>query len=119
MMSEIHYLEDKVLQAVDAVAEQADNRVMRQLVDLFKSAILKKYKEVYDRELASGKVNSKYLNKAVDFCFSEACITYRQMQINGVSEERKEEEIKKLKPMLGTVKDIVKNVLEKNGVVVL
>ena len=45
MMSEIQFLEDKVLQAVDAVAEQADNRVMRQLVDLFKSAILKKYKD--------------------------------------------------------------------------
>ena len=118
MMSEIQFLEDNVLQAVDAVAEQANNRVMRQLVDLFKSAVLKKYKEAYDRELTLGKVYREHLNKAVDFCFSEASVLYRQMQINGVSEQSKEEEIKKMKSMLGTVKDMVKNVLEKNGVVV-
>ena len=41
-------LEDSVLKAVDLVAEQSQDKVTKLLVDLFKSAVLKKYKVAYD-----------------------------------------------------------------------
>ena len=43
--------------------------------------------------MAFGIVYREHLDKAVDFCFSEASVLYRQMQINGVSEESKKDEV--------------------------
>lgn len=43
-------LEDKLLQAIDLTADQAGDRVTRQLVDLFKSAVLREYKVAFDEE---------------------------------------------------------------------
>ena len=112
-------LEDSVLKAVDIVAEQSQDKVTKQLVDLFKSAVLKKYKVAYDDELASGNVHKVNLDKTVDFCFAEACYTYRQMNIAGVSDDLKEHEIRAMKSMLGSVKDIVRSTLENRGIEVL
>lgn len=112
-------LEDSVLKAVDLVAEQSQDKVTKQLVDLFKSAVLKKYKVAYDDELASGKVHKKNLDKAVDFCFAEACFAYRQMNIVGVSDDVKEHEIRTLKSMLGSVKEMVRSTLENHDIAVM
>ena len=112
-------LEDSVLKAVDLVAEQSQDKVTKQLVELFKSAVLKKYKVAYDDELASGNVHKVNLDKTVDFCFAEACYTYRQMNIAGVSDDLKEHEIRAMKSMLGSVKDIVRSTLENRGIEVL
>ena len=112
-------LEDKVLTAVDLVAEQSEDKVTKQLVDLFKSAILKKYKDAYDIELAQGEVRKEHLDKAIDYCFSEVCFAYRQMPIAGISDDNKENEIKKLKPLLGSIKEAIKTILENNGVKVV
>ena len=112
-------LEDSVLKAVDLVAEQSQDKVMKQLVDLFKSAVLKKYKVAYDDELASGNVHKVNLDKTVDFCFAEACYTYRQMNIAGVSDDLKEHEIRTMKSMLGSVKKMVRKTLENQGVEVM
>ena len=112
-------LEDSVLKAVDLVAEQSQDNVTRQLVDLFKSAVLKKYKVTYDDELASGRVHKVNLDKAVDFCFAEACYAYRQMNIDGVSDDVKENEIKTMKSILGSVKDMVRSTLENHGIEVM
>ena len=43
--------ERSVLQAVDVVAENSRNKVTKQIVDLFKSAVLKNYKVAFDAEL--------------------------------------------------------------------
>ena len=112
-------LEDSVLKAVDLVAEQSQDKVTILLVDLFKSAVLKKYKVAYDDELASGKVHKTNLDKTVDFCFAEACYAYRQMNIAGVSDDVKENEIKTMKFILGSVKEMVRSTLETHGIEVL
>lgn len=111
-------LEDEVIKAVDLVAEQSGDKVTRLFVDSFKSAILKKYKDAYDAELAQGKVNKEHLDKAVDYCFSEACVAYRCMPIAGISDVTKENEIRSMKPMLDPLKKSIQVVLENNGVVV-
>lgn len=112
-------LEDSVLKAVDQVAEQSQDKVTKQLVDLFKSAVLKKYKVAYDGELASGMVHKSNLDETVDFCFAEACFAYRQMNITGVSDDIKEYEIKAMKSILGSVKEMVRSTLENHGIEVM
>lgn len=91
----------------------------KQLVDLFKSAVLKKYTVAYDGELASGKVHKVNLDKTVDFCFAEASFAYRQMNITGVSDDIKEREIKTMKSILGSVKEMVRSALENHGIKVM
>lgn len=112
-------LEDSVLKAVDIVAEQSQDKVTKQLVDLFKSAVLKKYKAAYDDELVRGKVHKVNMDKTVDFCFAEACFTYRQTNIDGASDEVKEHEIKTMKSILGSVKEMVHSTLENHGIEVM
>ena len=112
-------LEDSVIKAVDLVAERSDNKATKQLADLFKSTILKKYKDAYDTELAQGKVSMENLDKAVDYCFSEASFAYRQMPIVGISDDTKENEIRNMKSLLCTLKKMIMTVLENNGVQVV
>lgn len=115
----MNVFEDKVIKAVDLVAEQSDDKTTKLLVDLFKSAILKKYKDAYDTELALGHVSKEHLDKAVDYCFSEACFAYRQMPMAGISDDTKENEIRNMKPLLDSVKEMIKILLENNGVEVV
>ena len=46
--------------------------------DLFKSAILKKYKDVFDEELTKDEVQKKNIDKSVGFCYTDICVTIRQ-----------------------------------------
>ncbi|MBQ6187235.1 MAG: hypothetical protein IJK49_04760 [Prevotella sp.] len=112
-------LEDRVLKAVDLVAGQSQNKVTKMLVDLFKSAVLKKYKVAFDNELAKGKVHKTNLYKTVDLCFAETCYAYRLMNIDGVSDDVKENEIKTMKSILGSVKETVRRTLENHGIEVM
>lgn len=48
-------LEISVLRAVDAVAKDSGNKVTKQLVDLFKSAVLKKHEIEFDYEVWLGR----------------------------------------------------------------
>ena len=112
-------LEDSVLRAVDAVAEESGNRVTKQLVDLFKSAVLKKYKVAFDEELKQGSVHRDNVDKAVDFCFAETCVMFRQLTIPGMDDVAKENEIGLMKSMLGDIKRQVQVILENGGVVIL
>lgn len=59
------------------------------------------------------------MEKAVDFCFADACVKYRQIPIPGVDDATKEDEIEKMKLMLREVKGMVARVLETNGIVVV
>lgn len=51
-MTRQEILEESVLHAVDALSEQSADQVTKIVADLFKSAVLKKYKDVFDQELA-------------------------------------------------------------------
>ncbi len=112
-------LEDKVLKAVDEVADQSEDKVTKMLVDLFKKSILEKYKTEFDKELSEGSVHRDNLNKAVDYCFSDACFIYRGMPINGISDDAKEKDIAIFRLRLGELKDNLQIVLEVCGVKVV
>lgn len=56
-MTQQEILEDSLLVVVDAVKEQAKELVTKMIADLFKSAVLKKYKDAFDLELVQGGVH--------------------------------------------------------------
>ena len=112
-------LEDSVLRAVDAVADESGNKVTKQLVDLFKSAVLKKYKVAFDAELKQGCVHRDNVHKALDYCFAETCVMFRQLTIPGMDDEAKDNEIGLMRSMLGDIKKQVQAILENGGVIVL
>ena len=86
--------EDSLLQAMDGIAEQSKDNTMKMLVDLLKSAILKPYKGAYYQELAQGKVHKENVEKAVDFYFSDMCVSFRTIQ--NLTPEVKDREINAL-----------------------
>ena len=97
-MTEIELLEESVLLAVDTVYEQAKDQNPRMIVDFFKSAILKKYKDAFDQELMLGSVHRKNIVKAVDFCYSDICVSIRQLpELSGDEKERLINEGKQMK----------------------
>lgn len=102
---------------MDSLAEQSNDKTTKLLVDLFKSAILKKYKDAFDEELLEGKVYKKNVDKAVDFCYSDICISIRLF--SGMTDEEKEDTIKKGKSILGSVKQIVLDILVSQNVEVV
>lgn len=112
-------LEDLVLEEVDKVAEQSSDKVTKMLVDLFKGSILKKYKDAFDKELLDRSVHRNNLNKAIDYSFSEACLTYRGMPIDGISDEDKDNNITSFKSKLSELKDNMRLMLEINGIKVV
>ena len=64
-------LEESLLWAADAIKDQAKDQATKMIADLFKSAILKKYKDAFDEELAKGEVQKKNIEKSVEFCYTE------------------------------------------------
>ena len=69
MKDKIRQIEEALLKAMDTLAEQSDDKMIKILADLFKSAILKKYKDAFDVEFSQGKVHKENVDKAVDFCY--------------------------------------------------
>ena len=49
------------------VAEQAKDNVTKILAELFRSSILKPYKDLYYQELSQGRVHKDNVEMAVDF----------------------------------------------------
>ena len=109
--------EDGLLRAMDAIAEQSKDNTTKMLADLLKSAILKPYKEAYYQELAQGKVHKENVEKAVDFYFSDICVTFRAQP--NLSDEEKDEEIKAARQHLSSIKHTVLSVLASNNIVII
>lgn len=107
-------LEESLLLAVDAVKDQARDQATKMLADLFKSAILKKYKEAFDEELTKGEVQKKNIDKSVEFCYTDICVAIRQCPT--IQDNEKEDLIQKGKDLLPTIKDIVTQILLDKGV---
>ena len=112
-------LESLLLQEMDFAEEQNGDNVTKILVDLFKTVMLEKYKVAFNEEMKQGVVHRENIDKYVDFCFYEACVSYRKMSTTGLSDKDKDYEIQKLKKSLDAVKNIVRNCIEKNGVQVI
>ena len=112
-------LESLLFQEMDLAEEQNGDKVTKILVDLFKTVMLEKYKVAFNEEMKQGVVHKENIDKYVDFCFYEACVSYRKMSIIGLGDKDKDNEIQKLKNVLDAVKNIVRNCIEKNGVQVI
>lgn len=109
--------EEGLLRAMDGIAEQAGDNTAKMLAELLKSAILKPYREAYYRELAQGKVHKENVEKAVDFYFSDVCVSF--WALPNLTDEEKDREIKVAKQHLFQIKQIVLKVLVNNSIVII
>lgn len=109
--------EEAVLHAMDAVAEQSNDNTTKMLSELMKSAILKPYKEAYYRELAEGRVHKENVEKAVDFYFSDICVSFRALP--NLTDEEKDGEIRASKQHLSSIKQTVLKVLANNNMLII
>ena len=116
-MTKTDLLEESVLQAIEAMAEESDDRVTKILADLFKSSVLEKYKEAYHIELAQGKVHKKNVDKAIDFYFADMSVSFRNLP--NLSDDEKEKEIKNAKQHLGILKEKLLEILHSKNVEVI
>jgi len=109
--------EEGLLRAMDALAEGSKDNTTKMLADLLKSAILKLYQEAYYQELAQGKAHKENVEKAVDFYFSDICVSFRALP--NLTDDVKDKEIRTAKQHLSTLKQAVLNVLANNNIVIL
>ena len=110
-------LEESLLLAIDAVKDQAKDQATKMLADLFKSAILKKYKDAFDAELTKGEVQKKNIDKSVEFCYTDICVAIRQCPT--MQDCEKDDLIQKGKERVPTFKGIVTQILLDKGVKVV
>ena len=107
-------LEDALLNATDLLIEKAKSQGEKMVFELFKSAILKKYKDLFDKELSEGTVHKETINDAVEFCCTDICVSIRQ--IPKMSETEKEYLIQLDKKAKEIVKPIIEQQLLKDGI---
>ena len=116
-MTKREIIEENVLQAVDIMAEHSSDQTTKVIADLFKSMILKKYKTSFDQELAQKRVHKKNIDKAVDFCYSDVCVSIRQLpELDDIDKGKM---IKEAQNVKGCIKKTVEDVLVANGIVIL
>lgn len=100
-MSIPEQIEESCLVAADSISEQAKDQGTKAILDLFKYAILKKYKVAYDHEITLGEVHKKNVDKSIDFIFSDICVTIRQLP--KMSDDYKEQLILTAKTTIGSL----------------
>ena len=109
--------EEGLLRAMDDIAEESDDNTTKMLADMMKSAILKPYLAAYYQELAQGKVHQENVENAVDFYFSDICVSFRALR--NLTDEEKDREIKAAKHYLNSIKQFVLNILANNNIVII
>ena len=111
-MNERQYkqLEEAILKETDLLIEKAKSQGEKMFFELFKSAILKKYKDLFDKEL----VHKETINDAVEFCYTDICVSIRQ--ISKMNETEKEHLIQLGKHAKEVVKPIIEQQLIKDGI---
>lgn len=110
-------IEESCLMAADSISEQAKDQGTKTIMDLFKSAILKKYKVAYDHEITLGEVHKKNVDKSIDFIFSDICATIRQLP--KMSDDYKEQLILTAKQQLVPFKESVIQILVNKGIQII
>lgn len=104
-MIEYNTFEESLLLASDALKEQTKDQATKMIAELFKSAILKKYKDAFDEELAKGEVRQMNIDKSVEFCYTDICVGIRQCPT--MQDDEKDDLIQKGKELIPTIKSIV------------
>lgn len=87
------------------------------IADLFKSAVLKKYKDAYDEEITQSAVHRKNIDKAVEFYYSDICFSIRRLP--QISDDEKECMIQEGKQVKDIVKQTVERILVDKGYEIL
>ena len=82
---------------MDNIAGESRDNTAKMLAWLLESAILKPYRETYYQELAEGKLHKENVEKAVDFYFSDICVSFRKLP--NLNDEEKDREIKAAKQL--------------------
>ena len=84
-------LEEALLREADLLIEQAESQAEKIIFGWFKTAILKKYKDAFDKDLEQG-------------------IAHNRM-IPGLTDEQKEKDIKQAKMQLPSIRQTIYNIL--------
>lgn len=110
-------LENMVLQELNLRIQNAATQAEKVILELFKSAVLKKYKDSHDFEVLCGEVKEETLDKCVDFLFTDTCAKIRLLP--GIGDATKDNEIGQVHSSLGALKEIVIHSLTERGVSVV
>ena len=110
-------IEESCLMAADSISEQAKDQDTKTIMDLFKSAILEKYKIAFDQEITLGEVHKKNVDKTIDYFYSDICATIRQ--IPKMSNDYKDQLIQTAKHLLAPIKETVFHILVNKGVQII
>lgn len=110
-------LEEAILKETDLLIEKAENQSEKALYNLFKSVILKKYKDQYDADIQQGEVKKETVGKSVDFLFEDACYRFRTLPM--IETSAKEDAIKRAQDFLGSLKAMITQTLIDKGIKVV
>lgn len=108
-MIKYNTFEESLLLVSDTLKEQAKDQATKIIAELFKSAILKKYKDAFEEELAKGEVRQKNIDKSVEFCYTDICVAIRQCPT--MQDGEKDDLIQKGKELIPTIRGIVTQLL--------
>ena len=110
-------LEDALLNATDLLIEKAKSQGEKALYNLFKSAVLKKYKDQYDVDIQQGEVEKDTVDKSIDFLFENACVSFRTLP--NIKDSDKENVIRQAQAALPSWKAMVIQNLTNKGIKVV
>ena len=119
LMNERQYklLEDALLKEADLLIEKSKSQGEKALYNLFKSAILKKYKDQYDVDIQQGEVKKETVDKSIDFLFENACVSFRTLP--NIKDPDKEDVIRQAQAALPSWKAMVIQNLTNKGIKVV
>jgi hypothetical protein len=116
MNTRYNQLEKILLREIDVQIEKAKNQEEKIVFELFKSALLKNHKELFDKERSEGTVHKETIDDAVEYCYTNICVSIRQ--IPNMNENEKEQMISQGKVVKGIVKPIIERQLIKEGITI-
>lgn len=114
MNTKYKQLEETILKETDMLIEKAKSQGEKALYNLFKSAILKKYKDQYDVDILQGEVKKETVDKSIDFIFEDVCVSFRILP--NIKDPDKEDAIRHVKASLGFWKVMVTRMLTDRGI---
>ena len=110
-------LEEAILKEADLLIEKAKSQGEKALYNLFKSAILKKYKDQYDVEFQQGVVKKETVDKRIDLIFEDVCVFFRTLP--NIKDPDKEDAIRQAKASLDFWKSMATRMLTDRGIKVV
>ena len=110
-------IEEALLKETDLLIEKAESQGEKALYNLFKSAILKKYKEQYDADIRHGEVKKETVDKSIEFLFEDACSRFRALPM--IEAPVKEAVIKHAPAFLESWKAMITRMLIDKGIKVI